>query len=309
LELRQLEYFIAVAEERNFGRAAERLRIAQPGLSQQIRALERQLGVTLFTRHSRGADLTASGEALLEHARVVLEAASRAVETARRAPRGKQGLLRIGTHVLGIPAFASDLLRSFEARFPEVRLETRPSLALQALEALSRRVVDVAMVPAPFPPMKDVRYLRLGDAEILVALPNGHRLAPMERIPRSELLEETLIAWPRTVNPTLIDHLHRSVFGDIGHPRSVEVDELTDSARLQLVAEGRGIAMVVSPTAAEHIQGIVLRRFEDPPPSMEMGLVWYDLHASPFVPAFVDLARERTGSVSPNVVMPGSVAS
>jgi DNA-binding transcriptional LysR family regulator len=306
LELRQLEYFIAVAEERNFGRAAERLRIAQPGLSQQIRALERQLEVTLFTRHSRGADLTASGETLLEQARVVVEAASRAVETTRRAQGGKRSLLRIGTHVLGSPPFVTELLRTFEAHFPEVRLETRPGLALQSLDALSRRVVDVAIVPAPIPPMKDVRYLRLGEAEIFVALPEGHRLAPMERIPRSELLEETFFAWPRRVNPTLIDHLHHSIFGETGHPGSVEVDELTNSDRLQLVAEGKGIVMVVGATAAEHAQGVVFRRFEDPPPSLETGLAWFDLHASPFVPAFVDLARELSGSVGPAAVMSGS---
>jgi len=154
--------------------------------------------------------------------------------------------------------------------------------------------------------MKDVRYLRLGEVEIMMALPEGHRLALMERIPRAELADEPLVAWPRNVNPTLIDHLHRSVFGRTMHPRSVEVDELTDGARMQLVAEGKGIAIGVGLTTAEHVNGVVFRRFEDPAPTMETGLAWFDVHASPFVPAFVDLARELSGSLKPTAVMHGS---
>lgn len=296
VELRKLEYFIAVAEERHFGRAAERLRIAQPGLSQQIRTLERSLGVKLFTRGSRGVDLTEPGATFLEHARVVIEAAARAVESVRLAPDPKSGFLRVGTHVLGTPPFVDELLARFESRYPEVRLEPRPSLALQALEALGTRVVDVAIVPAPIPLIKDVRYLRLGEIEILVALSHEHRLARLDRIPRAELSHETVLEWPRTLNPTLIDHLNRSLLGETSPPGLVEISEMTDASRLQHVAQGRGITMVLASAVPDHFPDVVFRRIEDPVPVMEMGLAWFDVHLSPFVPSFVDLARELSNS-------------
>jgi DNA-binding transcriptional LysR family regulator len=295
-ELRKLEYFVVVAEERHFGRAAERLRIAQPGLSQQIRALERSLGVQLFTRGSRGVELTEPGATFLQHARVVIEAATRAVESVRLAPDRKSGFLRVGTHVLGTPPFVSELLARFEFRHPEVQLETRPSLALQALEALGRRVVDVAIVPAPMPLLNDVRYLRLGEIEILVALPDRHRLARLDRIPRGELSHETVFSWPRSVNPTLIDHLRRLLFGETSPPGLVEISEMTDAARLHHIVQGRGVTMMAASAVPVHIPGIAFRRIEDPVPMMEMGLAWFDVHLSPFVPSFVDLARELSSS-------------
>jgi DNA-binding transcriptional LysR family regulator len=295
VELRKLEYFIAVAEELHFGRAAERLRIAQPGLSQQIMALERSLGVQLFTRDSRGVELTEAGATFLEHARVVTEAATRAVESIRLAPRPKSGFLRVGTHVLGSPPFVDELLSRFVSRYPEVQVETRASLALQTLEALARRVVDVAIVPAPIPPMSDVRYLRLGEIEILAAVSSEHRLARLDRIPRRELLQERIFDWPRSVNPTLIDHFRRSLFGETTPPGLVEISEMTDS-RLHYVAEGRGVTMVLASAVPDHVPDIVVRRIGDPVPVMEMGLAWFDIHVSPFVLSFVDLAREASSS-------------
>ena len=113
-------------------------------------------------------------------------------------------------------------------------------------------------------------------------------------------MQETLLDWPRSVNPTLIEHLHRLLFGETERPCAVEVAEITDSARLQLVVEGRGVAMVLASTMPEHVPGIAFRRFEDPVPMIEVGLVWFDVHVSPFVPAFIDLARDLSDSVSRN---------
>src|SRR5438093_1899400 len=259
-------------------------------------ALERSVGVQLFTRGSRGVELTTAGATFLEHARVVIEAATRAVESTRLAPDRTSGFLRVGTHVLGTPPFVDELLARFESRFPEVQMEPRPSLALQALEALGRRVVDVAIVPAPIPLIKDVRYLRLGEIEILVALPSEHRLARLDRIPREELSGETVLDWPRSVNPTLVDHLRRSLFGETLPPGVVEIPEMTDASRLHRVARGSGVSMVLASAVPDHVPGIVVRRMEAPVPTMEMGLTWFDVHVSPFVPSFVAVARELSSS-------------
>jgi DNA-binding transcriptional LysR family regulator len=290
MEIRQFRYFIAVAEERHFGRAAEKLRIAQPGLSQQIKSLERLLGMELFVRDSRGVELTEAGQALLVHARVVVELADRAAEIARLAARHKKGPLRVGTPAAGMPHTARDLLDGYAARFPEVEVELRPAFTLQNLEALERRILDVAIVHAPFDAPDGSRFIRLGSAELLVAMPAGHRLASLERVPRSELLAEPFLLGPRHLNPTLVDHLHHLLFGE-EHPHLIEHAETSETALLLRVAENGGLAAVWASVAELGIRGVVTRPVEEPAPEVEYGLIWFDMHASPHVSEFVDFAR------------------
>jgi DNA-binding transcriptional LysR family regulator len=299
IELRQFRYFTAVAEERHFGRAAERLRIAQPGLSQQIKVLERALGVPLFIRDKRGVELTQAGENLFEHARLVIELAERAVESARLASRGKKGIIKVGTPAGGIHPVANELLRVFQARNPEVQVEFHPGYVPHNVEALSRHALDVSIVLVPFDHAESMRYLRLGSVELFVAVPEGHRLAGVETIALSELLNEPFLDWPRSMNPTLIDHIHRLLFGEMGHPNAVEVADVTEVSRLLLVAEGKGIAVALFPQLAElEIPKVVLRRLKEAP-TLEYGLAWYEVNASAFVPAFLEVARELAGPGSP----------
>jgi DNA-binding transcriptional LysR family regulator len=291
MEIRHLKYFIAVAEERHFGRAAEKLRIAQPGLSQQIKSLERLLGVELFVRDRRGVELTAAGEALLVHARVVVELADRATGIARLAARHKRSLMKVGTPAAGMPHRARDLLDGYAARFPEVEVELRPAFTLRNLEALERRILDVAIVHAPFDAPDGSRFLRLGATEFVVALPTGHRLASLERIPRSELLAEPFLLGPRNLNPTLVDHLHGLLFGG-EHQRLVVTTDTSEASLLLQVAEHKGLAAVWASVAELGIRGVVTRPFEEPVPELEYGLVWFETHASIHVSEFVDFARE-----------------
>jgi len=226
------------------------------------------------------------------------------VEGVRLARQGSQGLLKVRTPTLGSPPSVGELLERFRERFPGVEVDVLPSLVVQTIEALKRRVADVAIVSVPFEPTAVLRYLRLGVIEMLVAIPTGHRLARLDRIPRSAILEETFLDWPRNSNPTYVDHLHRMLFGGAEHPRSVEVLEYVEANRLLMVAEGRGLAVTLSPTALElGIQGVVLRRMEDPVPVVEYGLLWTDMPVSTFVQAFVDLAKELgPGSDSPTAL-------
>ena len=290
MEIRLFRYFIAVAEERHFSRAAEKLRIAQPGLSQQIKSLERLLGVELFVRGRRGVELTDAGEALLEHARVVVELADRAAEVARLGARRRRGPLRIGTPAAEMPEAAKELLDGYQTRFPEVELELRPAYTLQNLEALERRVLDVAIIHAPFDAPEGSRFLRLGSTELVVAMSASHRLASLERVPRSELVMEDFLLGPRTLNPTLVDHLHGVLFGG-AHPRLVEITETSETGLLRLVAENKGLAAVWASVSELGIREVVTRPVEDPIPEVDYGLAWFDAHASPQVLEFVDLAR------------------
>jgi DNA-binding transcriptional LysR family regulator len=293
LELRHLRYFVAVAEELHFTRAAERLRIAQPGLSQQIKALERSVGVELFTRDRHGVELTEAGRALLGHARQVLELTERAVESARVAATTRMGPLKVGTSAIGITPVANDVLMEFRARFPNVDVEILPGFVPQAIERLTRRALDLAIVFVPFESPQGLRYLRLDSVELVVVLPEGHRLTALERVPRSELLKEPLLEGPRSANPLMTDHIHRVLFGEVAHPQLVEAADISETRRLLLVAEGRGIAVSASSTVLGlHIPRIVYRRMEEPEPVIECGVVWYETLTSPLAPSFIQVARD-----------------
>ena len=294
VELRQLRYFVAVAEERHFGRAAERLRIAQPGLSQQIKKLERSIGVELLIRDPRGVKLTAAGRAFLDQARLALELTDRAVTSAVMAERGRKGLLRLGTPALGMPPASEAVLQQFVERFAEVEVEIHPGLSPQHIDGLATHSLDLAFVMSPFktvdPPP---RFLQLGRLELMVALPEGHPLADRKRIARSQLLKEPFLDWPRSANPTLVDHIHRTLFGAFEHPRSVAVPELVEARRLLLVAKGRGLAVSILPSVAERrFPGVVFRPLDEPAPVVGYGVAWTGTHPSPFVPSFLEVARE-----------------
>jgi DNA-binding transcriptional LysR family regulator len=299
VDLRQFKYFIAVAEERHFGRAAAQLHIAQSGLSQQILKLERTVGVQLLLRERRGVEVTDAGEAFLDYARLTLDLADRAVESAQLAERGKKGFLRVGTTIIGMPPTAERLLQIFGDRFPDVEVELRPRLISELIDGISTFALDVAIVFFPFksadPPP---RYQQLGAYEFVVAVPEGHRLAKLERIPRSELLKEPFLDAPRNINPELSDYIHGILFGETQHPQRVEVPLAEEARRLELIAEGKGIGVTVMHPGVER-RGVVLRPLDEDTPALGYGLAWSPIQTSPFLDPFIELAREVAASEDP----------
>jgi DNA-binding transcriptional LysR family regulator len=295
VDFRPFRYFIAVAEELHFGRAAERLHIAQSGLSQQILKLERSVRVQLLSRDRRGVELTDAGRVFLDHARQAVELADRAMTSPHLAERGKRGYLRVGTTILGMPAMAGRLLQAFEDRFPDVEVDLRPRLISELIDGISTYALDVAVVLSPFksvdPPP---RYQQLGTYELVAAVPEGHRLAKLERVPRAELLAETLIEGPRNINPVLTDHLHRILFGELGHPQRLEVAELEEARRLELVAEGKGIGVAATTPGVERqaVPGVVFRPLDEDTPPTGYGLAWSATQTSPFLESFIEIASE-----------------
>ena len=295
MELRQFRYFIAVAEERHFGRAAARLHIAQPGLSQQIKALERSLDAPLLIRNPRGVELTAAGRVFLDQARLAVEVAERAAASASLAARGKTGLLRVGAPIFGMPPAGEAVMRTFADRFPDVELEVHPDLHPHLIDGVSNHSLDVAVVLFPFkagdPPP---RYLPLSMLELVAVVPKGHRLAKLERIPPAELLDEPFLDWPRSINPDMVDHIDRLVFGDVEHPRVV-ISELQESRRFEYVANGTGIAITVTrePLNGGSVPGVVFRSFEEPVPMIGYGVAWSSTRVLPPAEAFVEVAREH----------------
>jgi DNA-binding transcriptional LysR family regulator len=297
-DFRQFRYFIAVAEELHFGRAAERLHIAQSGLSQQILKLERSVGVVLLRRDRRGVELTEAGRVFLEHARQAVELADRAMASPLLAERGKTGILRVGTPILGIPVVAEELLREFGARFSEVEIEIHPGLDPELVEAVSTHSLDVVIVLYPFKSVEPPpRYQQLSAFELLALVPQEHRLAAFDPVPRPELLKEPFLDWPRSINPEMIDHIHRMLFGNAEHPQRVALPILEEARRLEHVANGEGIGIAVLPPGMEpQAPGVVVRHFEEPRPFISYGVAWSGAQISPFLESFIEIAREVAAS-------------
>jgi len=292
VEMRQLRYFVAVAEERHFGRAADVLGITQPGLSQQIKNLERVIGAQLLERDKRHVALTKVGEVFLHYARLAIELTDRGLESARMAGHGKTTVLRIATHYIETPPHGKELLDAFGAQHPEVEIKRVSGIVPQEVEWLRRRDIDAAIIFAPFAAPLDVQYLALDTVEVLIALPRDHRLAALDRIPRSELSNETFLGFARDANPVFVDHLSALLFGEKPHERFIEVPALSETERLLRVANGEGLALASAVMPAFGMSEVVFRPVDEPRLLVEYGLAWLESSVSPFVATLVELARE-----------------
>jgi DNA-binding transcriptional LysR family regulator len=204
MELRHLRYFVAVAEELHFRRAAERLHVAQPAVSEQIRKLEAELGVTLLNRTHRNVSLTVAGAALLEEARVVLRQADAAVRIARTAQQGQLGRLRIGYTADSLPASIPQALSRFRSAAPgiEVLLEAGPALRLA--KDVRSGTLDLAVLCLPAP-VGDLRVTSLDTETAVVALPATDRLALYPSVSPEQIGERPLVLLPRAQNPAFHD--------------------------------------------------------------------------------------------------------
>jgi LysR family transcriptional regulator, benzoate and cis,cis-muconate-responsive activator of ben and cat genes len=276
VDLRQLRYFLTVAEERRFAAAARRLHIAAPSLSQQIRALERDLGVTLFVRAARGAELTPAGRVLAERARVILAEVDRAREDVRSAQPlvREQVMLRVCTmaeRVLDGP------LRAVGLAVPGVEVFVTSSPGDDAVEAVRQGRADAAVVWSRPQEHRDLDGLVLGRVLFGVVLPLGHRFADRALIPVADLGHEPVVMFPRSpfagIWQRTVDHLLPAG----ARPGQVVVESnLINSpeAMVRAVAAGSGITPGIL-GVAEHmaVGGIVVRPL-DPPLLLDLEVVW-----------------------------------
>src|SRR5215510_1037968 len=211
MELRHLRYFIAVAEEGHITRAAERLGMQQPPLSQQIRSLERELDVQLFRRKPRGVELTDAGVAFLERARAILEDVDRAFATTRRTARGEQGRVVVGfTSSAPFHPFIPRVLRAFREMSPLVSLSLEESGSSELVQGLHDEVVDAAFIRSPVGGFVDLTVEPLLEEEMLLALPAAHPLAGRGGVNQSPLslaalTGENFILYKRPGAPGLYD--------------------------------------------------------------------------------------------------------
>jgi DNA-binding transcriptional LysR family regulator len=290
MELRHLRYFVAVATELHFGRAAQRLFISQPALSQQLRSLEGELGLQLLERSRRGVRLTPEGEAFLAEAKAVVRQADRAAEVARALAEGATGRLRL-SYVRTMPGGLPEVIvREYQRRYPGVEIATDSGSTGQNVERLTSGDLDVAFVHTPFENGADLRWFEIATEPLVVAVPSGHPLSKRRRIRRQDLAGVPLVYFPRQNSPGVYDRGLSQVYGSAA-PDIVRT-EPTEERILVAVAEGAGISLFVEERAAMlRLPGVVYRRFADPEPMVALGVAFRQ-PPSLAVQRFVDLARE-----------------
>jgi DNA-binding transcriptional LysR family regulator len=292
MELRHLRYFIAVAEELHFGRAAQRLRITQPPLSFQIQSLERELGVQLFVR-GRSIQLTEAGRALLAKAREAIEAADAAARAAQRAGLLITGRLRVGYPAAGVFELPPLALRTFLERFPSVGVETVVATTGTHLEALRTDELDVAFVRLGVLDREAMRFRALQPEPLVLAVPTDHALARLPVVPVERLAGEPIILFPHALEPLLYRYLVTDVLGRSRVVPSVVLEATTLESACSAVAAGLGVTFVGEPlTRVFAIPGVVYRPLASPPPLSELGVAWRRDATSNAVRWFLEILDE-----------------
>jgi DNA-binding transcriptional LysR family regulator len=260
MELRHLRYFLAVAEEAHITRAAARLGIQQPPLSQQIHALEAELEVPLFRRKPRGVELTQAGETLLAEARIILDRVEHAIVAARRTARGEAGHIGLGfTSSASFHPFVPRLIREFREASPLVALTLEEAGTGELVDGLRAERIDAAFVRSPIGAVAELDVHSVLEEEMVAALPAGHRLAGRTtRLPLAALGQETFILYRRPLGPGLYDAIIAAC-QRAGYSPHIGQEAPRMLATLSLVAAGLGVTLIPASMRRIGIEGVAYR--------------------------------------------------
>jgi DNA-binding transcriptional LysR family regulator len=294
MELRHLRYFLAVAESLNFSRAAEKLHIAQPPLSQQIQQLEAELGFQLFHRTKRRVQLTAAGESFQREVQQLFQQLEQAIERGQQASRGEVGQLAIGFVSSAAYNVLPPILQRFRQAVPGVVLELQELTTNQQLQLLRQGKIDVGFVRPPVDQLVDQisGEMKLGiqskiifQEPLIVALSTAHPLAQQSTVEVRSLQFEPFILFPRHLAPGLHDPII-SLCQQAGFSPQVVQEAIQMQTIVSLVAAEMGVAIV--PSSLQNLQrrGVVYKPFSDPVPTVEIALIWQS-STSPSVEKFL----------------------
>ena len=290
MELRHLRYFVALGEELNFTRAAERLHIAQPPLSQQIRQLEEELGVALVERRSRPLRLTEAGVLFLERARALLASLELAIADTRRAGRGLSGRLAIG--FVGSAMFAGlpEIISAYRDRHPGIELVLDEMLAADIAEALRTRRIDVGIARPPLLPESGFAQRVLLQEPYVVALRGDHPLANRKEITLAELAADPFVLYPAKPEPT-VTGLIMAACEAAGFVPCIAQEVQHLQTAIGLVAAGVGVSLVPSGAArAGGGRGVAYVALAAPALMAPLALAWREREVSPALRKFLDAA-------------------
>jgi DNA-binding transcriptional LysR family regulator len=294
VELRQLRYFVAVAEERHFGRAAEKLHISQPPLSQQIRRLEREIGAPLLHRTTRRVDLTAGGEVLLARAREILSAIDDATEETRRAANGEVGRLAIGFTGSATYSTLPALAGALREALPRVVLDLRGEMLTPAQVAgLLDGSLDLGVLRPPVrEPELELEILRR--EPLIAVLPETHRLATAAVVPLEQLRDEPFVTYPSHFRSVLHDAVELTCGAHGFRPR-VALEASETATLVSFVAAGIGVSLV--PDCVRHmtVQGAVYRPLGPPAAEVELAVAWRRDDHTPALERALTVVRDALG--------------
>lgn len=290
LELRHLRYFLAVAEELHFSRAAQRLGIAQPPLSQQIRRLERRLDVRLFDRSNRRVALTAAGEAFLPEVRRILSSTAEATEIARKAARGESGTVTVAFAASVMFRTLPSIIRRFRARYPEVRVELRELPTGLQLAGLASGQIDVGFLREP-PEEPSVTSETVMTEPLVIAVATSHPLAAGETIRVSDLVDEDFVLFPGEVAPGLHAQI-LSLCGREGFSPRVAQEAREIYTTVSLVEAGVGVTIVPGSIRKMGWSGVAYREIPAPAGLTRIDMAWRKDDDRPVVASFLSMVRD-----------------
>ncbi|MEM9004064.1 MAG: LysR family transcriptional regulator [Cyanobacteria bacterium P01_F01_bin.86] len=296
MELRHLRYFVAVAEELHFGRAAYRLHMAQQPLSRQIRNLEEELEVPLFHRTKRTIQLTEAGKVFLQEAHKTLKQADHAATLARKIGRGEAGELQIGFTGPILNSVLPLVVRHFKSRFPDMYLELKRLSTTEQVEALVSGKLHVGFLHPPIDtPLisQEVIY----QEPLMAALPDIHPLVTDISGPLSikHFAQEPFILFPRHVGPALYDGITGFCQKAGFHPRVVQ-EAFPQQTILGLVAAGLGVSLIHASVQGLHLQGVVIKPLVEVTPTLASAIAWHTAMRHPALPHLIDIVRTLAAS-------------
>ena len=271
LDLRLLRPFLAVADHLHFGRAAASLHVAQPALSQQVRRLERALGVELLTRTSRSVALTPAGAVLAERARTILAQVGRDLDETVRVGAGEQGRLDIGFVSSALPLGPIEQVQRFRDSYPLVRVELTEGYTSQLLDLVARGALDLAMVRDP-DPRPDIDCIPFRREAFVAVVPAGHRLATRAHVRAAELADDPFVFYPVSAGALAAERNLAPVLAGGGRRPRVVQEGSSWATLLQLVDAGVGVTIAPQSAVALAPVGVVALALEDEGHHSE--LVW-----------------------------------
>ena len=288
MELRHLRYFVGVAEEQHFGRAAARLHVAQPALSRQIQDLEKEMGFLLFDRLPRGVRLNAAGKLFLNDSRRILQDVVGARLRAERIALGQTGTLRIGiATAVSWHGLVVDTFRDFRRHQPGVELELQHLLSVHQVEAVLSGRLDAGFAARMTPWNKDLAHREIAQDRMVLAVPAGHALTKQKTVRLRDLRSSPFVWFPRWVNPVFHDRLMRACArGGLNTPRVVQEAADRDT-NLGLVLCRIGLSWQPETVRFHCPRGIVLVPVADMNVRLPFHLIWKKDNSSPLLQRFV----------------------
>jgi DNA-binding transcriptional LysR family regulator len=289
VELRRLRYFVVLAEELHFGRAAERLHIAQPGLSQQIKVLEQEVGARLFDRGPQGVSMTAAGRVLLEHGTALLSLADQVAREVRLAGDGLSGRLRL-SHARSVRELPDRTVEEYRRRYPDTEIVIHCAWTARNVEMIRSAEVDVGFVRLPLADAEGLGVMPLGYSELVVGLPARHELARKRVVHTADLAGLPLVTWPREQAPGYFDFMCSKIWGD--SELNVVRWEPDSERILSAVADGVGVCVLdAARTHRLRPNGLVVRRFSGRGVPTPFGIAWNPRRRTPALDAFLSVCR------------------